>query len=455
MNDARGGIPPSLVVMAVMASCQSSGGNGPPVRDSGGADVSITCGASGEPCCNGSCPRCCLAGLTCSAGTCTASSQADAESGDGSDGAGRGGGDASDGGCSPGSTRCSGNAVEACDAGGQWDPPWPCATGACSDGACTGSTTAATTCAASGDGLTNCGASAENCCTSVEVPGGTYFRIYTAGADGSSGGEADPASVSGFRLDKYLVTVGRFRQFVNAVSPADGGSGWRPAAGSGKHAYLNGGNGLNAVGGGYEPGWIASDDSNIAPTDSNLKCGDPQDTTYPTWTPSPGNHETLPANCTTWWEAYAFCIWDGGFLPSEAEWEYAAAGGSQQRAYPWGSTDPGTGQSYAVYGCEFPTGSGTCTDVSNVAPVGTATLGAGRWGQLDLAGDIWEWNVDNYVASYVDPCIDCVNLMASSNKVRRGGSFNFDGSRLFASYRYTVAPTYRDFDVGWRCARAP
>ena len=47
-------------------------------------------------------------------------------------------------------------------------------------------------------------------------------------------------------------------------------------------------------------------------------------------------------NCVNWFEAYAFCIWDGGFLPSDTEWEYAAAGGSLQREYPWGSTAPGT-----------------------------------------------------------------------------------------------------------------
>jgi hypothetical protein len=130
-------------------------------------------------------------------------------------------------------------------------------------------------CQASGPGLTDCGASSESCCTSLDVPGGTYFLSYrsSSGEYLSSSGDTpsptDPATASGFRLDKYLVTVGRFRQFVNAVLPADGGTGWVPAAGVRQaHALnLNGGNGLNATGGGHEPGWVATD--NQSPSASN------------------------------------------------------------------------------------------------------------------------------------------------------------------------------------------
>jgi sulfatase modifying factor 1 len=296
--------------------------------------------------------------------------------------------------CTPGTQGCAeGTGVQTCGANGQWDNPWPCTTGTCSGGACTGSTTTGTSCQVSGPGLTNCGSGTESCCTSLEVTGGTYYRTYTNSGSGPKG-EADPATVSGFRLDKYLVTVGRFRQFVTAWN---NGAGYTPPAGSGKHTHLNGGRGLanSGTAGTYEPGWATSNNGNVAPTNANLvNCGSSSADAYATWTSSSGSQENLPIYCVNWWEAYAFCIWDGGFLPSEAEWEYAAAGGSQQREYPWGTTAPGTANQYAIYGCYYPSGSGRCAGVTSIAPVGTATLGAGLWGQLDLAGEMWEWNLE-------------------------------------------------------------
>jgi formylglycine-generating enzyme len=239
-------------------------------------------------------------------------------------------------------------------------------------------------CVRAGDGLTNCGVSSESCCASLEVTGGTFYRTFDSvdsdggvetGADGGSAGLGDPATISTFRLDKYEVTVGRFRQFRNAW---DGGAGYAPPEGSGKHAHLNGGLGLANSGtpGTYEPGWSKSDDDEIilAPT-PGLSNGC---TVAPTWTDSPGNNERLPLNCVNWYEAYAFCIWDGAFLPSEAEWEYAAAGGSQQREYPWGTTPPGTASRFAICGdgagaCYYPA-DGPCVN-PGLAPVGTPTLG--------------------------------------------------------------------------------
>jgi formylglycine-generating enzyme len=316
----------------------------------------------------------------------------------------------------------------------------------------------APSCQPGGPGMTDCGANKESCCTSLEVTGGTYYRTYDlsdAGVPlqpdgGGATGEADPATVSTFKLDKYLTTVGRFRQFVNTRN-----GGWVPTAGSGKHAHLNGGQGLanSASPGTYEPGWIAVDDSNIAPTNADLTCNP----NYATWTASAGTQENLPINCVNWYEAYAFCIWDGGFLPSEAEWECAAAGGSQQREYPWGWTDPGTSNEYAIYAgrlgiCHYPDG-GTCTGTANIAPVGTAELGAGLWGQLDLAGEVFELTLDWY-APYVGPCANCAFLMATSGRVVRGGYLLLDPSLLLPAFRSSDPPKVRDRLTGFRCARA-
>ena len=281
------------------------------------------------------------------------------------------------------------------------------------------------------------------------VPGGTFYRTYTNDGGGATG-LADPATVSSFRLDKYDVTVGRFRQFVNAWK---NGAVFTPAAGSGKHAHLNGGRGLadSAGAGTYETGWSATDAANLVPDDARLAC----DPSFATWTSVPGSQEGLPVNCVTWWEAYAFCIWDGGFLPSEAEWEYAAAGGTEQREYPWGATPPGMANEYAIHDCYYPSGTVECTDVSNIALVGTAASGAGRWGQLDLAGNVWQWNLD-WSAPY-SACTDCASLTGDAIRVLRGGNFSVYGGTdyLLPPTRNEDTPSDRSYDVGFRCARTP
>lgn len=325
---------------------------------------------------------------------------------------------------------------------------------------------AAPSCATPGPGRTTCGENGdESCCTSPLVAGGEFFRTYENSGSGSTD-EADPATVSSFRLDKYEVTVGRFREYVKYLN--DGGV--PPAAGSGKHAHLNGGSGLtdSVTPGSFEPGWDASWNENIpsgagsaAEWNDNLACN-----IYGTWTDEPGDNELLPLTCLNWWESHAFCIWDGGFLPSEAEWRYAAAGGDEQRMYPWGTTNPGTGSEYAIYDCCYPDPAGCrgtsgqeCTGIVNAAPVGFATLGAGRYGQLDLVGGVFEWLVDRYGA-FASPCTDCGYFGTSGdNRVLPGGGFRTTlMPYLLSSNRSAVsyAVTFRgDFAVGARCARSP
>jgi formylglycine-generating enzyme required for sulfatase activity len=263
-----------------------------------------------------------------------------------------------------------------------------------------------------------------------------------------------PATVSAFRIDAVEIALWRFRLFEQAVVLGTG----IPQAGLGKHLHVAGGKGLNSGvdGNVYETGWDASW-SALLPTqssqwDANLACGDAA-----IWSPEYVENEYRPINCVTWYEAYAFCIWDGGFLPSEAEWNYAAAGGAAQRLYPWGSTDPGTASEYAVYGCLFPKPT-PCNAPSqvNIALVGTVTSkGIGAFGERDLAGNVSEWTLDSYNPSYPTPCRDCAGLSLGTQRVYRGGSFDRDKPFLYSSTRVPADPAGRYQDVGFRCARSP
>ena len=313
----------------------------------------------------------------------------------------------------------------------------------------------ATSCATSGAGLTDCGRDGgESCCVSAGVSGGPFLRSY----DGVTNTDAsNPATVTSFRLDRFEVTVGRFRKFVAAVV-----GGWVPAIGSGKHAHLNGGKGLvaTAADGGaaaFEPGWDGAWTASLATTQAGWTTKLSCDASYQTWPPSPGR-ERAPINCVTWYEAFAFCIWDDGFLPSEAEWNYAAAGGggsSGQRVYPWSIPPMSTAVdcAHANYGGgNFPT---TACPPAGAMDVGaTSPAGDGFFGQPDLTGNVWEWNLDSS-KPYASPCLDCAESSASQTRVIRGGSFSDGTSGWRLAIRNNVEPATRGNDLGIRCARTP
>jgi len=96
--------------------------------------------------------------------------------------------------------------------------------------------------------------------------------------------------------------------------------------------------------------------------------------------------------------------------------------------------------------------------VANIAPAGTATLGAGLWGQLDLAGELFEWNLDEWALAYVDPCTDCVVTETPGgflSRVIRGGYFYGDASDLLPPTRHVDDATSGFIADGFRCARTP
>jgi formylglycine-generating enzyme required for sulfatase activity len=312
----------------------------------------------------------------------------------------------------------------------------------------------ALSCATPGAGVSDCANDAGSCCASLEVAAGHFTRSY----DGVSSGyttQSAPVAVSAFRLDQYEITVGRFRQFVAAAI-----AGWMPSAGSGKHVHLNDGKGLidSSSPSMFEAGWDASWNVNLGTTTADWNTKLACDPTSATWTVAAGSNETLPIDCVTWFDSYAFCIWDGGFLPSEAEWNYAASGGSDQRVYPWSSPPVSTtidctyanyfGGSGGTDFCVMP-GVGATNAVGSESP-----MGDGKWGQSDLAGNVFEWNLDAF-APYGAGYPDSAYLATAPFRVIRGGDFESDDSFLLTSSRRSDDPTDRSVAIGARCARIP
>jgi formylglycine-generating enzyme len=302
---------------------------------------------------------------------------------------------------------------------------------------------------------TTCGPSgATDCCASSVVPGNAtgaalagaaFFRSYDGATDGMYANMGFPATVSDFRLDTYEVTVGRFRAFVNEGL---GTQASPPARGAGVHLQIDG------------SGWDQSFNSNLTPSTSALVAGLKCDPTYQNWTDSVGANESLPINCITWYEALAFCIWDGGYLPTEAEWNYAASGGSDQSAYPWSSPAGSTtiDCSDANYLLDNPAGTHCVNGMTGAANrVGSESpKGDGKFGQADLGGNVFEWNLDWYIDPYpTSSCNDCANLTAATNRVARGGGYLSAAAFLRPGFRGNILPGGRFNATGVRCARTP
>ena len=82
-------------------------------------------------------------------------------------------------------------------------------------------------------------------------------------------------------------------------------------------------------------------------------------------------------------------------------------------------------------------------------------MGAGRYGQLDLAGNESTWNLDFYATAYVSPCTDCSRVTTGSSRIVRGGAFDDAVTHLAPTYRDGNGPTLRNDYIGIRCARVP
>jgi sulfatase modifying factor 1 len=277
------------------------------------------------------------------------------------------------------------------------------------------------------------------CCVQDKVPGDSFNRDYDDALDPIHG-----ATLSTFSLDRLEVTVGRFRAFVEAGGGTKTGA---PASGSGEHPHVEGS--------GWQPAFTDALPSTKVALVEALSCDDD----FQTWVDdgASSSNENRPINCVTWYEAFAFCIWDGGRLPTEAEWNFAAAGGEEQRVYPWSSPASATTitaahASYYVDSTKQCYGDGKNGCLLADIVVAGSKSGAGAFGTRELAGNLSEWVLDYYATSYVSPCIDCAQLDTATYRSVRGGAFGSDTDALKVTSRDYQLPTKRGAELGFRCA---
>lgn len=292
-----------------------------------------------------------------------------------------------------------------------------------------------------GPGYDTCGADhKQSCCAVASVPDGRVEGV----------------AVGAFDLDVYEVTSGRFEAFVAATggnlrgaAAAADWPGWKdewneklPASRAEVDDELGPSckfrSALDDFGALTWPADRIVQSVNGYMVDDNDRAADIRaDAT-------PDRLHQKPINCVSYYVAAAFCAWDGGRLPSDAEWSYAASGGAEARTYPWGPnleavntvTDlkPEAGNQF-TFPDDFPY-NGLGMNAYHIAPPGSKPLGRSRWGHEDLGGNVLEWTAE----------------YRGETGAVRGGSWEGHAVAVAAS-KHSNYPLDRTYgSLGMRCA---
>ena len=160
----------------------------------------------------------------------------------------------------------------------------------------------------------------------------------------------------------------------------------------------------------------------------------------------PKNIEKHPVVYVSWFDAQAYCKWDGGKrLPNEQEWEKASRG-KNGFTYPWG-------HEWTLANSNNPYKHSTGTE-----PVGTYPNGRSPYGLYDMSGNVWEW-VDSFYLPHPGNTVHRAEY-GKDKRILKGGSW-FDclsyGCGLSAPTfnRSFFTPEVRNNSFGFRCAKTP
>lgn len=223
----------------------------------------------------------------------------------------------------------------------------------------------------------------------VWIPGGT-FRM---GSEDSYPEESPvhQVSVDGFWMDCYAVTNAEFAKFVHATGYATLAE--RP---------LNPADFPGAPVENLRPGSMLFSRTNRAVDLADY-------TNWWVWAPgtnwrhphgprsSLSGMEQHPVVHIAYEDAEAYALWAGNALPTEAEWEFAARGGLDGKKFTWGDEEcPGGKQMANSWQGEFPWQNLLLDGYEGTSPVGSYP--PNDYGLFDMAGNVWEWTTDWYVA---------------------------------------------------------
>ncbi len=164
------------------------------------------------------------------------------------------------------------------------------------------------------------------------------------------------------------------------------------------------------------------------------------------------NKPEQPVVGVNWYDAKAFCEFEGKRLPTEAEWERAAKGPDGSNHFPWGHTFDAKKVNYGQ-------------QIGRTSPVDAYPDGASGFGVYNMAGTVFEWVADWYTPDYYknspalnpegpDKGYDYANQ--GPVKVLRGGSWLAPETSLHTSHRFWNQPENNSYGVGlgFRCAKS-